>query len=147
MCLMSGSSVFQVIFPLLLQNVWFWTGYVLGYPRNSATLLQFPRGPGRHGDPVSAGEERYFCRSGRQSQTGVVDQRCWIKSFTFIPLIIEIQTFAYTWLRCGDSGEDPDQSQQRSETNDRQDFWRNYTKGKETNDLNWTELLTRRQRL
>lgn len=43
------------LFPLTL---WSWIGDVLGYPRYSATLLQFPPRPGRHGDPDSAGDER-----------------------------------------------------------------------------------------
>lgn len=40
-----------------------------------------------------------------------------------------ISNIIFPWLRHGDSGEDPDQSQQRSETTDRQDFWRCCTKG------------------
>lgn len=40
-----------------------------------------------------------------------------------------ISNIIFPWLRHGDSGEDPDQSQQRSETTDRQDFWRSCTKG------------------
>lgn len=39
-----------------------------------------------------------------------------------------------SWLRCGDSGEDPDQSQQRPETRNSQDFQRDYAKGEKQNN-------------
>lgn len=47
----------------------------------------------------------------------------------------EFQSFILcSWLRCGDSGEDPDQSQQRPETRNSQDFQRDYAKGEKKNN-------------
>lgn len=47
----------------------------------------------------------------------------------YLCVIPEVLTWDIPWLRYGDSGEDPDQSQQRSETSYRQDFWRSRTEG------------------
>lgn len=49
----------------------------------------------------------------------------------------EFQSFMLcSWLRCGDSGEDPDQSQQRPETRNSQDFQGDDGKGEKQNNHN-----------
>lgn len=97
-----------------LQMSWFRADDVLGNSWDGATLPKFPPGQGCDGDPVGAGEERFLC----------------CRSTSLSAAASRVQSLILcSRLRCGDSGEDPDQSQQRPETGNSQDIQRGYAKG------------------
>lgn len=116
------------------------TGDVLGYPRNRAALLQLPPRQRCGGDPSSAGQERY-CTSAYVCVYTILHLFC---QLACAPAHFECSSKSrwkcQTWCslrRCVDPGEDPDQSEQRSETSDCQDFWGDNAKGKEHKRTEW----------
>lgn len=79
------------------------TEHVLGNPWNGTAFSQFPPGTGRRGAPVSVSEERFNI----------------LLPIPPLPNHSSDSNVNFHWLRYGDAGEDPDQSQQRSETSAR----------------------------